>query len=153
LDLRSVAKPNTAFTVEQLKQAVEALKTPITPGSAIMLRTGQERFGVSDQGLYEYPGMRRDGTLYLADLGAKVLGTDALGWDRPFRVMRDEFGASGDSSVIWDAHFAGRDREVFIVQQMSNLAAIPATGCKIGFFPLRLARCSAAPCRAVAFAP
>lgn len=153
LDLRAVAKPDAAFTVEELKSAVDALGTPITQGSAIMLRTGQERFGIEDTGLYTYPGMRRDGTLYLAELGAKVLGTDALGWDRPFRVMREEFGATGDTNVIWDGHFAGRDREVFIIQQMSNLAALPTSGFKVGFFPLRLARCSAAPARAVAFVP
>lgn len=153
LDMRAYRQPNTAFTVEQLKAAVAALKTPITPGSALMLRTGQESFGVEDNGLYEYPGMRRDGTLYLAELGAKVLGTDALGWDRPFRVMREEFGKTGDKSVIWDGHFAGREREVFIVQQMHNLGAVPSHGFKVGFFPMRLARCSAAPARVVAFVP
>ena len=33
---------------------------------------------------YAYPGMSRAGTLFLSGLGAKVLGTDAVGWDRPF---------------------------------------------------------------------
>jgi kynurenine formamidase len=95
--------------------------------------------------------MTREGTLHLAQLGAKVLGTDALGWDRPFGVMRKAFRETGDRSEIWDGHFAGRDREVFVVQQLTNLAALPPHGFKVGFFPMKLAHCSAAPARVVAF--
>jgi hypothetical protein len=45
-----------------------------------------------------------------------ALGTDALGWDRPFGVMGRAFRETGDRGEIRDGHFAGRDREVFIVQ-------------------------------------
>src|SRR4051812_8132080 len=85
LDLRDKCKAGETIPVRVLEEAVAALDTPITAGSAIMLRTGQERYQIGEQGLFEYPGMRREGTLYLASLGATVLGTDALGWDRPFR--------------------------------------------------------------------
>lgn len=151
LDLRGRCTPGESITVDALKQAVDALKVEITPGCALLLRTGQEKYGVGDLELFNYPGMRRDGTLYLANLGAKVLGTDALGWDRPFMAMRRAFQATGDASVIWDGHFAGREKEVFIVQQLYNLGALPAKGFQVGFFPLRLARCSASPARVVAF--
>jgi len=153
LDLRERCAPGEAITVEALKQAVNELGADIPPGSALMLRTGQEKYGLGDLEMFNYPGMRRDGTLYLAGLGAKVLGTDALGWDRPFMVMRQEFLATGDASVIWDGHFAGREKEVFIVQQLHNLGALPPKGFQVGFFPLRLARCSASPARVVAFLP
>ena len=102
---------------------------------------------------YAYPGMSRAGTLFLSGLGAKVLGTDAVGWDRPFAVMRRAFRETGNPAEIWDGHFAGRDREVFIVQQLDNLKALPAHGFKVGFFPMKLNRCSAAPARVVAFVP
>ena len=151
LDLREHCSPGESITVDALKQAVEALDADITPGCALLLRTGQEKYNLGDLELFNYPGMRRDGTLYLANLGAKVLGTDALGWDRPFLAMRREFEATGDASVIWDGHFACRDKEVFIVQQVDNLAALPPKGFKVGCFPLRLARCSASPARVMAF--
>jgi kynurenine formamidase len=95
--------------------------------------------------------MTREGTLFLASTGAKILGTDALGWDRPFPVIKRVFAETGDRSQIWDGHFAGRDVEVFIIQQLHNLGALPTHGFKVGFFPLSLARCSASPARAVAF--
>jgi kynurenine formamidase len=151
LDLRELATPGEGIEVSALQEALEASGGQVTPGCAILLRTGMERFSLEELQCYVYPGMTREGTLFLAGLGAKVLGTDALGWDRPFVVMRRAFEASGDKSQIWDGHFAGRDREVFIVQQLVNLEALPPHGFKVGFFPIKLAHCSAAPARAVAF--
>lgn len=150
LDLRDAA-PNSGIPVTALEAALKANGAPVPPGGAVIIRTGQERFSVADEGFFRYPGMTREGTLFLAGLGAKVLGTDALGWDRPFNVMRRAFLASGDPAEIWDGHFAGRTREVFIVQQMAQLAELPPSGFKVGFFPLRLRGCSAAPARVVAF--
>lgn len=124
----------------------------MTPGCALLIRTGQEAYDLTQMEWYSYPGMSREGTLFLAGLGAKVLGTDAVGWDRPFGVMRRVFQETGNAAEIWDGHFAGRDREVFIVQQLDNLKALPPNGFKVGFFPMKLNRCSAAPARVVAFA-
>lgn len=151
LDVRADAQANEALSVEALDRAIAAVGPPITEGSAVLLRTGQERFTLSDAGFYAYPGMSREGTLHLASLGAKVLGTDAGGWDRPFGAMREAFARTGDSSHLWDGHFAGREREVFIVQQLENLAALPDAGFHVGLFPMKLARASGAPARVVAF--
>jgi kynurenine formamidase len=95
--------------------------------------------------------MSRAGTLHLTRQGATILGTDAVGWDLPFGVMAEKFRETGDPEVLWDGHKAIVDREAFIVQQLTNLGALPPTGFMVGFFPMKLARCSAAPARVVAF--
>jgi len=151
LDLRGSCERGKGIGVDALERALAENGADITAGSAVLIRTGQEAFTIADPEFFVYPGMTRAGTLFLAERGAKVLGTDAVGWDRPFFEMRRAFAESGDRSEIWDAHFAGRDREVFIVQQLDNLAALPPSGFKVGFFPMKLARCSAAPARVVAF--
>jgi kynurenine formamidase len=151
LDLRGRCEAGQGIAVDALRDAIAASGATVGPGTAVLLRTGQERYGLGDPEFYSYPGMTREGTLFLAEQGAKVLGTDAVGWDRPFPVMRQAFAATGDQSEIWDGHFAGREREVFIVQQLDNLAALPPTGFMVGFFPMKLAGCSAAPARVVAF--
>jgi kynurenine formamidase len=151
LDLRELCTPGEGIGVDALERALSDNGGEVTEGSAIMLRTGMEQYGIDDLRWYTYPGMTRAGTLLLAELGAKVLGTDAAGWDRPFYVMRKAFRQTQDPAQIWDAHFAGRDREVFIVQQLDNLKSLPPHGFKVGFFPIKLARCSAAPARVVAF--
>jgi len=151
LDLRGKCERGGGIAVEALREAIDATGRPIRTGDAVLLRTGQEEFGLDDIRTFQYPGMTREGTLFLAEQGAKVLGTDALGWDRPFGVMAKAFRETGNRAEIWDGHFAGRDREVFIVQQLTNLEALPTTGFKVGFFPIKLARASAAPARVVAF--
>jgi kynurenine formamidase len=95
--------------------------------------------------------MSRASTLHLTRQGATILGTDAVGWDLPFGVMAKKFQESKDNSVLWDGHKAIVEREAFIVQQMCNLGALPLSGFMVGFFPIKLARCSAAPARVVAF--
>ncbi len=151
LDLRGAVPGGEGIPVSALDAALKKNGARVPDSGAVIIRTGQEAYGVADEGFFNYPGMTREGTLFLSSLGAKVLGTDALGWDRPFAAMRRAFKKTQNRHEIWDGHFAGRDREVFIVQQMSNLAALPPSGFKIGFFPLRLAGCSAAPARVVAF--
>ncbi|MDD9967163.1 MAG: cyclase family protein [Myxococcales bacterium] len=151
VDLRGKVRPNEGIAVSALKEAIEENGAPITPGCALLLRTGQERYELGDREYFQYPGMTREGTLFLARTGAKLLCTDALGWDRPFPVIRRAFRETRDRSTIWDGHYAGREKEVFIVQQIHNLKAVPKNGFKVGFFPLPLARCSASPARVVAF--
>ena len=151
LDLRGRCERGRGIAIEALSEAIRVTGRDIRQGDAVLLRTGQEDFDLDDIRAFQYPGMTREGTLFLAEQGAKVLGTDAFGWDRPFGVMAKAFRETGDRGEIWDGHFAGRDREVFIVQQLTNLGALPATDFKVGFFPIKIARASAAPARVVAF--
>lgn len=149
LDLRGSVSPGQPITVAALDAAIARTGHRITPGSAVLLRTGQEAFAAGSPDYFNYPGMTREGTLHLVAQGAKVLGTDAVGWDRPFSVMTRQYRLDG--TPLWDGHKAVREREAFIVQKLTNLAALPLAGFHVGFFPLKLARASAAPARVVAF--
>lgn len=151
LDVRPWVEPDEGIPVEALRKAVEATGREVEQGQAVLIRTGQERYTNDQPEFYHYPGMTGDGTRYLTGLGATVLGTDALAWDRPTPVMVRAYQDSGDPAQIWDGHFAIRDREAFIVQNLVNLGALPLAGFMVGFFPINLPRTSAAPCRAVAF--
>jgi kynurenine formamidase len=151
LDVRPWAEPGEAITIEALEQAIAATGREVRQGDALLLRTGQERYQPKDSEFFNYPGMSGDGTRYLTGLGATVLGTDAMAWDRPFPVMKAAYEKTGDPKELWDGHFAIADKEAFIIQQLDNLAALPLTGFQVGFFPIKLPRTSASPCRVVAF--
>lgn len=151
LDVRGAAAGGEPITVRALDDAIDRAGGALSPGCAALIRTGQEGVGPGHEDYFNYPGMTREGTLHLIERGAKVLGTDANGWDRPFAVMTREHEATG--APLWDGHKAIREREAFIVQKLTNLGALPASGFHVGFFPLKLARASAAPARVVAFVP
>ena len=153
LDLTHKRGTGLAITVEDLQAALQKVNYTIKRGDAVLIRTDHDKFELADPSRYGYPGMTRESTLWLTEQGAKVAGTDALGWDRPFPVMVAEFHRTGDKSKIWDAHFAGRDAEIYIVQQLANLDRLPSHGFKVAFFPIPLVGASAAPARVVAFLP
>lgn len=149
LDLRASARRGEAISVAALDTAITHAGGKLSDGCAVLIRTGTEDDRPGDANYFNYPGMTREGTLHLIERGAKVLGTDANGWDRPFAVMTRQFRS--DAIPLWDGHKAIREREAFIVQKLSNLRALPLNGFHVGFFPLKLARASAAPARVVAF--
>ncbi len=151
LDVRPWAQPGEAIPVRALQEAIAATGRDVEDGDAVLIRTGQERYSLADPGYFNYPGMSAEGTRFLTDAGAKILGTDALGWDRPIPAMRKAFKETGDRRHIWDGHYAIQDKEALIVQQMANLGVLPLTGFMVGFFPLKLTGATAAPARAVAF--
>lgn len=153
LDLRPWAKGGEYITPDMLDRAIAAVGRPVQPGDAVLLRTGQEAYTMDDPQFYNQPGMSAESTLHLTAMGATILGTDAVGWDLPFRLMNAKWQEQGDKALLWDGHKAITKREAFIVQQLCNLGALPPTGFHVGFFPIKLARCSAAPSRVVAFVP
>lgn len=151
LDLSHRRATGTAITIDDLKAALDKVSYKIQPGDAILIRTDNDKFELNDERRYNYPGMTRESTLWIAEQGAKIGGTDAFAWDRPFHVMIENFQRTRDKSNIWDAHFACREKELYVVQQLTNLESLPHHGFKVGFFPIKLARASSAPARVVAF--
>ncbi|MBX9725417.1 MAG: cyclase family protein [Candidatus Obscuribacterales bacterium] len=151
LDFTSKKASGSAITVDDLKRELDKIEYTIKAGDACLINTGHDKFALDDPMRYHYPGMIRESASWLAEQGAKIGGTDATGWDRPFHVMVAEFIQTRDKSKIWDAHYAHRDREFYVVQQLCNLEQLPAKNFKVGFFPLLLVGASAAPARVVAF--
>ncbi|MGY2264109.1 cyclase family protein [Pseudomonas sp. SDO5561_S422] len=95
-------------------------------------------------------GIGREGTLYLLERGVRVVGTDAWSWDAPFSHTRARFAASGDSSIIWEGHKAGRDIGYGQMEKLANLDALPAHGFEVSCFPYKIKHASAGFVRAVA---
>jgi kynurenine formamidase len=151
LDVRPWVAPAEEITIEMLDRALAATGRRINAGDAVLIRTGQERFSMDDPEFFQQPGMSRASTLHLANQGATILGTDAVGWDLPFGVMARKFRETGDRSVLWDGHKAIVEKEALIIQQLTNLGALPTSGFMVACFPIKLAGCSAAPARVVAF--
>jgi kynurenine formamidase len=68
------------------------------------------------------------GDLHLAEQGVKIVGTDAWSWDAPFVHTAKKWAATGDNSLIWEGHKAGREIGYFQIEKLHNLEAVPATG-------------------------
>jgi kynurenine formamidase len=95
-------------------------------------------------------GMGRDATLYLTERGVRITGTDAWSWDTPFEYTRARFEQTGDATLIWEGHKAGRDRAYCHLEKLHQLEKLPGHGFTVACFPVKLRRTSVGWTRAVA---
>jgi cyclase len=67
--------------------------------------------------------------------------------------MAEEAQRTGDATRIWEAHFAGLEREYCQIEKLCNLDALPAaTGYKVACFPIKVQGASGGWSRVVALA-
>jgi kynurenine formamidase len=95
-------------------------------------------------------GIGREATLYMLERGVRVVGTDAWSWDAPFSFTRKRFEESGDASIIWEGHKAGRDIGYGQMEKLANLESLPDHGFLVSCFPYKIKHGSAGFVRAVA---
>jgi kynurenine formamidase len=95
-------------------------------------------------------GMGYEATIYLTSRGVRITGTDAWSWDAPFRYTAERVNATGDTSLIWEGHKAGRDIGYCHLEKLHNLEALPPDGFTVCCFPHKIKGASAGWTRAVA---
>jgi len=133
-----------------IETALKKIEYSIRPLDIALIMTGTDRFW----GKPEYPnkgcGMGKEATLLLIDRGVKIMGIDAWGFDRPFGRMAEDFAKTGDKSLLWEAHFAGIEREYCHLEKLANLDLLPTHEFKVACFPVKIAGASAGWARPVA---
>jgi kynurenine formamidase len=95
-------------------------------------------------------GMGYEATMYLTSRGVRVTGTDAWSWDAPFSYTAQKVAETGDTSLIWEGHKAGRDIGYCHLEKLHNLEVLPPFGFTISCFPHKVKGASAGWTRAVA---
>lgn len=152
LDMRQI-QAGTVITPEDVQSALEKINYQIKPLDIVLVMTGADKYWKNNElGKYvrEYPGMGRDATLWLLNQGVKLVGTDAVGWDRPFAVQAKEFRETGDRKLIWEGHFAGIEGEYYQMEKLTNLDKLPPHGFMVYCFPIKILKASSAWIRPVA---
>jgi kynurenine formamidase len=111
-----------------------------------------ERYGLDDY-VDSGCGMGKAATLWLLERGVRLVGTDGWSWDAPFSFTRKRVLETGDVSLIWEGHRAGREIGYSHLEKLHNLEALPADGFEIVCFPVKVHRASAGWTRAIAIVP
>ena len=95
-------------------------------------------------------GVGRAGTLHLLRQGVRVVGTDGWSWDAPFLHTARRYAETGDASLIWEGHKAGREAGYCQIEKLHGLEALPDRGFLISCLPVKIRGASAGWTRAVA---
>jgi len=122
----------------------------LSPLEIVVINTAAGSHYGQDDYLLRGCGMGRDATLHLLRQGVRVTGTDAWSWDAPFTYTARRYTETGDGSIIWEGHKAGREIGYCHIEKLHNLEALPSTGFRISCFPHKIHAASAGWTRAVA---
>ena len=149
LDFRQLPDGHVV-TADEVAQELERIEHVLQPLEIVVVNTrAGSRYGEKDF-LNAGCGMGYEATMYLLERGVRLTGTDAWSWDAPFSFTAAKFAQSGDKSLLWEGHKAGRDIGYCHLEKLHNLEALPAHGFYISCFPHKIRGASAGWTRAVA---
>jgi kynurenine formamidase len=137
-----------AVTVEEIDDALAALDRDIQPLDIVLIRTGRDAFLDAPDYMIKGPGVTAEATRRLYELGVRVMGIDAWGWDAPLHMQAEQAKQKGEPGVFWAAHQC--DLAYSQIERLCNLGALPSSGFTLSCFPLRVVGGSAGPARVVA---
>jgi cyclase len=148
LDLTAadVGSVDAGFIADELARVGHELR----PFDIVLLRTGAQQWSGTQRYFTDFTGLDGSAVHYLLDRGVKVIGTDAFSLDAPFTHIMKRYAQTRDRSLLWPAHFAGREREYCQIERLANLGELPTSGFKVICFPVLIARAGAGWARAVA---
>jgi cyclase len=150
LDL-TFAPPGAAVGADHLRREFDRIGHRPGPLEIVLLHTGASRWCGSEKYFTDFCGLDGPATQLLLDLGVRVIGTDAFSLDAPFGAMIREYHRTGDTGVLWPAHFAGRREPFCQIERLANLERIPVShGFTVSCFPVKIAGAGAGWTRAVA---
>lgn len=111
-------------------------RSVIVGSDFLLLNTGWHRHWGEDRYFDDYPVLSVDAALWLAGLGLRGIGVDTASVD-------------GGSTTEYANHHAFLSRDMVIVENLTNLVALPNAGFTFAAFPLRIDQADGSPVRAV----
>jgi kynurenine formamidase len=149
LDLRHLPEGYKVLPTD-IRSALQKIDYQLKRDDIVLIMTGADKYWGSADYMSKGCGMGRDATLWILEKGIKVVGTDAWGWDRPFSMIVEEFQRTGNTSIIWEGHFAGIDKGYCHIEKLTGLDQLPPFGFTFFCFPVKIKGASAGWIRAVA---
>ena len=96
-------------TADDVAAELERIGHELQPLDIVMVNTRAGSAYGGDDYVDAGCGMGYDATMYLLERGVRLTGTDAWSWDAPFTYTAERYAESGDASIIWEGHKAGRE--------------------------------------------
>jgi kynurenine formamidase len=138
----SAKEPNSYITRDDVARAIETSRVAVQPQSVVLYYTGWYRkYRSRFEYIRDYPGLDRDATEYLNDLGAISIGADAPSIDSWIEVSQVK---------AQPAHIVCREREILNIENLANVDLIPSHTFWFAGLPLKFRNGTGSPFRGVA---
>ena len=137
-------------TADEVEAELQRVEVELQPFDIVLINTAAGK-AIGDPNFVNIGcGMGYEATMYLLEKGIRVTGTDAWSWDAPFSYTAEKVKETGDTSLIWEGHKAGRDIGYCHLEKLHNLEVLPPAGFTVSCFPHKVRGASAGWTRAVA---
>ena len=137
-----------AVTGEEIDDALSHLDRDIQPHDIVLIRTGRDTFLEAPDYMIKGPGVTAEATLRLYEMGVRVMGIDAWGWDAPLHMQAEEAAAPRRAGHLLGRP-PGRPRLLPDRAPVQPRRAA-AERLQVACFPLKVMGGSAGPARVVA---
>ena len=149
LDFRHFAD-GYVVTAEDVENELKRIDYELKPLDIVVINTSAGKQYGNDNYMSTGCGMGLESTMYLLERGVRLTGTDGWSWDAPFVHTKEKYAETGDASLIWEGHKAGRQIGYCHLEKLHNLEVLPPSGFMISCFPHKIRAASAGWTRAVA---
>ncbi len=147
----SYKEPGSSIEVEDVDAALKRIGYTLKTLDIVLIRTDADKKFFDPSYFSAHAGMSAAATRFLLEQGVRLTGTDGWGWDIPLNLQAEHYRATGDSSVLWEAHFLGTEIEYLHIEKLANLDLLPQPfGFKIAAFPIMIENASGGWVRPVA---
>jgi len=149
LDFRHL-EDGYVVTAADVQAELERIEHVLSPLEIVVVNTSAGAAYGQDNFVSKGCGIGYEATMFLLEQGIRVTGTDAWSWDAPFDKTAERYAETGDASLIWEGHKAGRHIGYCHLEKLHNLESLPPTGFTVSCFPHKIRGASAGWTRAVA---
>ncbi len=150
LDFRRF-EPGYMVTPDDIDEELARIRHVVKPCDIVLVNTRAGTLHKDPQYVDSACGFGRDSTLHLLQMGVSIVGTDAYSWDPPFSAIGPIYRATGDASLLWGGHKAGREKTYWQIEKLCNLENLPSHGFTVVCFPVKIRGASAGWTRVVAY--
>lgn len=116
-----LSKQEGGISREEISTYIKQNNIKIEIGNIVMIFTGADKYWNSENYFNKFRGMSKEATLYLLEMGVKVIGIDSFGFDVPFEKMISEYLLTKDKNSLWPSHLLGRKWEYCHLERVANL--------------------------------
>jgi len=142
--------PGYGITSSDLQLKLKTIGYKLKPFDIVMIRCDADKKRYDENYAQIHVGVTAEATLWLIDQGIRVMGIDAWSWDVPLKTQVEKYKQDPRPGIIWEAHFAGKEKEYCQIEKLANLDQLPPYGFKVSVFPVKIKGASAGWTRAVA---
>lgn len=139
---------------DDFKYQLLEMNYKLKEGDIVFIKCGAAPYWGKDPSFWVHGvGVSREATVWLAEQGVHVVGTDGWSWDRPILFQVGEYSVTKNKDMLWEGHRAGAKRAYYQIEKLTNLDKVPRLGAKVYCQPLKIKDASAGYCRVVAVVP